>query len=473
MGNFLQKWGSYGSDPGQLMDPSGIAVDKSGNVLVTDTGNSRVEIFDNAGNFLRHLGTVGTGNGQFVNPEGIAIDENGNIFVVDSGNSRIQVFDGANNFLRKWGSAGFSNGLFSHPSGIAVDVNGNVFVADVGNNRIQAFNSSGTFLRKWGSLGDANAFFREPRGVAVDKSGARVYVADSGNNRIQVFEGYGAARYSISGTVRQGSSTGPVLAGATVAIAGLTATTNSTGTFSITGILAGTYTLTVSKTGYITKTTTGYVVNSNKSGLVFYLSAAPRYSMSGTVRQGSTTGPVLAGATVAIAGKTATTSSTGTFSITGILAGTYTLTISKTGYITKTTTGYVVNSNKSGLVFYLSAAPRYSMSGTVRQGSTTGPVLAGATVAIAGKTATTSSTGTFSITGILAGTYTLTISKTGYVTKTTTGYLVNSNKSGLIFYLSAAPGYTMRGAGDRLDFRLPHVLGYLGGDTLMAALRNT
>jgi len=188
-GTFLREWGD-GYDLSTYAT-GGIAVDKSGNVLVADTGNSRIQIFDNTGNFLRQFGSFGTGDGQFYYPEGIASDDIGNILVSDTGNSRVQVFDNAGNFLRKWGSSGFANGQFSRPSGIAVDVNGNVFVADTGNNRIQVFDSLGRFLRTWGSQGDDNAFFNEPRGVAVDRSGAKVYVADAGNNRIQVFEGYG------------------------------------------------------------------------------------------------------------------------------------------------------------------------------------------------------------------------------------------------------------------------------------------
>ncbi|HBG07103.1 MAG: hypothetical protein A2075_00405 [Geobacteraceae bacterium GWC2_58_44] len=251
--------------------------------------------------------------------------------------------------------------------------------------------------------------------------------------------------YSMSGTVRQGSTTGAVLAGATVAIAGKTATTSSTGTFSITGIPAGSYTLTISKAGFYTKTTTGYVVNSNRSGLEFYLTAVPTYSMSGTMRLGSTTGPVLAGATVAIAGRTAVTTSTGTFTILAIPAGTHTLTMSHPTCITKSVTGYLVDRNRSGLVFYLTAAPTYTISGTVRQGSLTGPVVGGVTVAIAGKTALTGSTGAFSIPGILAGTYSLVLSKPGYITKTMTGFVVNANRSGIVLYLSVIPTYSMSG----------------------------
>jgi sugar lactone lactonase YvrE len=430
--------GNFGAPiPGQ--DFYGIASARNGNFVVTDTGNSMLRVFDSAGNLIRTVGKAGTGNGEFLNPKGIAADARGNFFVVDA--SRVQVFDSNYNFVRKWGSPGSGDGQFVDPAGIAVDVSGNVFVADAGNNRIQVFDSYGHFLAKWGSFGDDNGQFIGPQGVAVNTSGRRVYVADTGNNRIEVFEGFATTLFSLSGTVHQGSNTGPVLAGATVTFAGKTTTTSSTGTFSITGIQPGTYTLTISKAGFATKTVPGYVINQNLSGLQFYLT--PVYTVSGTVRQGSSTGPVLAGATVSIAGKTATTTSTGTFSIAGIPAGTYTVTISKSGFTTKTITGFAVNSNRTGLVFYLSPAG-FTVSGTVRDGSATGPVISGATVSIAGKSTTTSSTGSFSISGIQSGTYTVTISKAGYVTKNITGLVVNSNRSGLVFYLTRGI-YTISG----------------------------
>ncbi len=79
--------------------------------------------------------------------------------------------------------------------------------------------------------------------------------------------------------------------------------------------------------------------------------------------------------------------------------------------------------------------PLYNMNGTVHSGSTSGPVLSGATVSLSSKTATTSSAGTFTITGIPSGTYTLTISKPGYVTFTNPAYKVDSNQTGQIFYI--------------------------------------
>lgn len=429
------------------VSPFGIALDKAGNVLVSDTSYSRVDIFDRNGNFIRNLGLAGTGSGEFTSPQGIAVDQGGNIFVVDNYQARIQMFNADYRFVRAWGSRGAGDGQFSRPVGIAVDATGKVFVADAGNNRIQVFDSSGTFLQKWGIEGYGNGELREPSGVAVNKAGTRVYVADTNNNRIQVFEGYGTAAptFYISGTVRQGSVSGTVLPGATVAIAGRTATTYSNGSFKIVDIPPGSYTITISKPGFITKTVTGFVLAANRGGLLFYLTPAPSYYISGTVRQGSVTGAVLAGATVSLAGKTVKTYSNGSFKVTGIPAGSYRLTISKAGYTTKTITGYEVNSNKSGLNFYLTLVPTYYLSGTVRQRSATGAVLAGATVSIAGKTTTTYSNGSFKVSGIPAGTYTLTISKTGYATRTISGYAVNSNKSGLNFYLTLAPTYYLSG----------------------------
>ncbi|HEY3307723.1 MAG TPA: carboxypeptidase-like regulatory domain-containing protein [Desulfuromonadaceae bacterium] len=169
-----------------------------------------------------------------------------------------------------------------------------------------------------------------------------------------------------------------------------------------------------------------------------YTAPVVPYSMSGTIHSGSSTGPALSGATVSIAGKTATTSSTGTFSIIGVPSGTYVFSVFKSGYDTYTIPAYYVGSNQTSLNFYLtqSTGPYYSMSGTIYAGSNLGSVLPGATVSIAGRTATTGSTGTYSITGIPAGTYAFSVSKSGYDTYTNPVYYVGSNQAGKNFYLT-------------------------------------
>ncbi len=61
--------GGKGTGKGQFDSPTGIAVDGSGNVLVADTNNGRIEKFSPTGAFLSILGTKGTGQGQLRSTE--------------------------------------------------------------------------------------------------------------------------------------------------------------------------------------------------------------------------------------------------------------------------------------------------------------------------------------------------------------------------------------------------------------------
>ena len=50
------QWGSYGSNNGQFKNPNGIAVDSSGNVFVSDTGNNRIQQFTSSGDHIKTWG---------------------------------------------------------------------------------------------------------------------------------------------------------------------------------------------------------------------------------------------------------------------------------------------------------------------------------------------------------------------------------------------------------------------------------
>jgi tripartite motif-containing protein 71 len=198
--------GTAGNGQGQFEYPFDVAVDSSGHIYVLDSGNARIQKFDNSGTFLSEWGAIGNGDGQFSSPFSLAIDAADDVYVVESGNYRVQKFDNSGSFLRMWGwgvddgtdefqictgscqsgGSGAGAGQFNYPYGVAVDPKGNVFVVDNGNQRVQVFGSDGDYLTKWGSAGSNEGQFTAPFRVAIDAWG-NVYVVDTNNHRLQKY----------------------------------------------------------------------------------------------------------------------------------------------------------------------------------------------------------------------------------------------------------------------------------------------
>jgi len=189
-GNFIGKFGSFGTNNGQFNTPVGIAVDSLDRIIVSDLGNARVQIFTPTGGFLSTFGTLGSANGQFMNPTGITVDSQDRIIVADGANQRVQIFDSSGNFVTVFGSSGTGNGQFSLPFGIEVDSTDRIIVNDIVNDRIQIFDSSGNFISAFGSEGTGDGEIDFSHGISVDCQD-RIYVADTGNNRIQIFDSLG------------------------------------------------------------------------------------------------------------------------------------------------------------------------------------------------------------------------------------------------------------------------------------------
>ena len=98
-GKLLLKFGSTGKGNGQFSAMEHTAVDKFDNIYVNDpqsgpsgSGNPRVQKFDTNGNFITKWGSYGSGDGQFVDPEHLTVDSEGNVYVSDRHNNNIQVF---------------------------------------------------------------------------------------------------------------------------------------------------------------------------------------------------------------------------------------------------------------------------------------------------------------------------------------------------------------------------------------------
>ncbi len=175
-------FGSFGDLSGEFDRPRGVAVDNVNKIIVADRGNDRIQICSNSGS-CDDFGGSGTAVGEFESPRGVAVNNQGQIIVADTEHHRIQVCS-AQGSCTAFGSLGSSPGQFDLPAGVAVDHQGRIVVSDRGNDRIQLCNTQGS-CTAFGSSGTGLGKFNGPTGVAIDSQN-RIVIVDRFNNRIQV-----------------------------------------------------------------------------------------------------------------------------------------------------------------------------------------------------------------------------------------------------------------------------------------------
>ena len=182
---------------GDLKNPCGVAIDLENRVIyVVDTDLDQVLAYDaDTYKLLRKIGTTGKDHtlrdaGNFSKPTNVAVDKEGNVYVTDTLNDRVEVFDPDGNFIREWGKNGDGAGDFARPKGIAIDTDGHVWVADAMLNRVQVFTSDGQILMGFGGFGIMPGQFQALTGLAFDAKNNRLYTAEQLLGRVQLFRYY-------------------------------------------------------------------------------------------------------------------------------------------------------------------------------------------------------------------------------------------------------------------------------------------
>ncbi len=209
--------GNFGSPSAtSLAFPRGLWVNGAGQLLIADTGNSRMLIYPPAtttasgvlGQADFSSSGVGGGITGMWGPTAVAVDSTNRVFVADGGNNRVLAFAANSSSAdRVYGQADFSStqpnrgvvsaGGLNGPAFPAVAADGRLYVADVMNSRVLSFPPASTTAdRVYGQANFTDTAYNnptsasslsQPSGVALATDG--VYIADSGRNRVLFFSG--------------------------------------------------------------------------------------------------------------------------------------------------------------------------------------------------------------------------------------------------------------------------------------------
>gem|GEM_PF-2438979 len=142
-----------GNSPYQLSFPTGVYVNKNGDIYVADFANFRIMKWAKGASFgtiVADLSKAGKG-GVGVNPIDVWVDEYTDTLYITASNDIVDfnvlpVFSQTDNMLLKWGENAATGTILSTdlltPSSLTIATDGSIYVADRGNNRVQAWLTS-------------------------------------------------------------------------------------------------------------------------------------------------------------------------------------------------------------------------------------------------------------------------------------------------------------------------------------------
>ena len=188
-GKKIRSFGSKGSGIGQFKYPHGVAISSDNCIIVADEINHRIQMFTMEGKFLKSVGQHGNKPLQFNQPSGVAVHSSGKVFVTESSNHLIQVLNPDFSYSHMFGSYGSEPGQIIQPHSVAIGSDGVVYVTDYCNHRVLLFSAEGQFISTFGSEGSQHGQLYRPTGICVDSTNT-VYVTGY-NHRVSVYTSSG------------------------------------------------------------------------------------------------------------------------------------------------------------------------------------------------------------------------------------------------------------------------------------------
>ncbi|MFZ2649663.1 MAG: NHL repeat-containing protein [Burkholderiaceae bacterium] len=180
----------------ELSNPHDAVFDKAGRLLVADTGNDRVAIYDVKGAQAQLVGELKGLSG----PEGVAVMPDGRVIVSNTRGATLSVFrDGK--LERSVGGRGSRDGEFANPHDVEAAPDGSVYVVDSGNDRVQVFDADLKHRTSFGATLKLNG----PKYLAFDAD--RIWLADEDNHRILLLD-RAHQLLGVLGTGKRGRSAG-------------------------------------------------------------------------------------------------------------------------------------------------------------------------------------------------------------------------------------------------------------------------
>ncbi|KAK6172582.1 brain tumor protein [Patella vulgata] len=185
------RFGEFGVLEGQFTEPSGVAVNAQNDIIVADTNNHRIQIFDKEGRFKFQFGECGKRDGQLLYPNRVSVVKaSGDIIVTErSPTHQIQIYNQYGQFVRKFGA-----NVLQHPRGVTVDNKGRIIIVECKVMRVIIFDQYGNVLNKFG----CSKHLQFPNSVVVNDK-EEIFISDNRAHCVKVFNYQGLYLRQIGG----------------------------------------------------------------------------------------------------------------------------------------------------------------------------------------------------------------------------------------------------------------------------------